>query len=37
VTVSGSMSKTALRGQLNAGGALLKLRSSGGGIRIESN
>ena len=37
VTVRGSVSKTALRGQLNGGGATLKLRSSGGGIRIESN
>jgi len=37
VTVQGSMSKTELRGQLNGGGAVLKLRSSGGGIRIESN
>jgi hypothetical protein len=37
VTVRGSISKTALRGQLNGGGAVLKLRSSGGGIRIESN
>ncbi len=37
VTVRGSVSKTALRGQINGGGAVLKLRSSGGGIRIESN
>ena len=36
VTVRGTVSKTALRGQLNGGGAVLKLRSSGGGIRIES-
>lgn len=37
ITVQGSVSKSALRGRLNAGGAMLKLRSSGGGIRIESN
>lgn len=35
VTVRGSVSKSELRGQLNGGGELLKLRSSGGGIRIE--
>jgi hypothetical protein len=37
VTVRGSISKTALRGELNGGGAVLRLRSSGGGIKIESN
>jgi DUF4097 and DUF4098 domain-containing protein YvlB len=37
VTVRGSVSKSALRGQLNDGGAVLKLRSSGGGIKIESH
>ena len=37
VTVRGSVSKSTLRGQINDGGAVLKLRSSGGGIRIESN
>lgn len=37
VTVRGAIKKTSLRGQLNGGGAVLKLRSSGGGIRIESN
>ena len=37
LTVRGTFSKSALRGDLNGGGAVLKLRSSGGGIRIESN
>ena len=37
VTIRGSVSKSSLRGKLNGGGAVLKLRSSGGGIRIESN
>ncbi len=36
VTVRGKISKSTLRGQLNGGGALLKLRSSGGGIDIET-
>jgi len=35
VTVRGKISRSSLRGQLNGGGAVLKLRSSGGGIRIE--
>lgn len=37
VTVRGRMSKTAIRGELNGGGALLRLRSSGGGVRVRSN
>ena len=37
VTVRGSISKPALRGQLNGGGNRLRLRSSGGGIRIKGN
>ena len=36
VTVRGKISKSTLRGQLNGGGALLKIRSSGGGIDIET-
>ena len=36
LTVSGTLSRTQLRGVLNGGGATLKLRSSGGGVRIES-
>jgi hypothetical protein len=35
VRVRGEISKTELRGTIGGGGALLKLRSSGGGIRIE--
>jgi len=35
VRVRGEISKSQLRGTIGAGGALLKLRSSGGGIRIE--
>lgn len=34
VAVRGSISRNALRGDLNGGGPLLRLRSSGGGIRI---
>lgn len=37
LTVQGTVSRTDLRGRLNGGGELLKLRSSGGGIRIESH
>ena len=37
LTVKGSFSKSSLRGQLNGGGAVLRLRSSGGGIRIDGN
>jgi hypothetical protein len=33
----GKKSRTSLRGDLNGGGAALRLRSSGGGIRIESD
>jgi hypothetical protein len=36
VTVRGKMSRDTLRGQLNGGGARLELRSSGGGVTIES-
>lgn len=35
VTIRGSTSRSALRGTLNGGGALLKLRSSGGGVRVK--
>jgi hypothetical protein len=35
VTVKGTISKTSLRGTLNGGGAVLKLRSSGGGVSLE--
>ena len=34
LTVSGSISRNALRGDLNGGGPTLRLRSSGGGVRI---
>lgn len=34
VTVQGRMARDLLRGKLNGGGALLKLRSSGGGITL---
>ncbi|MDX1644712.1 MAG: DUF4097 family beta strand repeat-containing protein [Thermoanaerobaculia bacterium] len=37
VTVRGTVSRSELQGQLNGGGELLKLRSSGGGIRIEAH
>lgn len=36
VTVRGSVSRSQLRGTLNGGGQLLRMRSSGGGIRIGS-
>ncbi len=36
VRSSGKPSRTSLRGDLNGGGPLLKLRSSGGGIRIDA-
>ncbi len=36
VTVQGRVSRTAVKGSLNAGGQMLKLRTSGGGIRIRS-
>lgn len=35
LTVRGSISRSSLRGQLNGGGATLRLRASGGGVRIE--
>jgi DUF4097 and DUF4098 domain-containing protein YvlB len=34
VTVQGRLDKNSLRGDLNGGGAVLRLRSSGGGVRI---
>ena len=34
ITIQGRVSRTSLRGNLNGGGPILKLRSSGGGIRI---
>jgi hypothetical protein len=34
VTVQGGQSQNALRGDLNGGGAILRMRSSGGGVRI---
>jgi hypothetical protein len=34
VTVRGPVSRNELRGDLNGGGALLRLRSSGGGVRV---
>lgn len=36
VTVQGQISKTSVKGQVGSGGKLLKLRTSGGGIRIKS-
>jgi DUF4097 and DUF4098 domain-containing protein YvlB len=36
VTVQGRVSRTAVKGTLGSGGELLKLRSSGGGIKIRS-
>ena len=36
LTIRGTVSRSQIRGTLNGGGATLKLRSSGGGIRIES-
>lgn len=36
LTVRGEVSKTSIRGTLGGGGALLKLRASGGKIRIEA-
>jgi hypothetical protein len=37
VQTSGKQTRTTLRGNLNGGGSLLKLRSSGGGIRIDAS
>ncbi len=36
VTVRGKIGRDSIRGQLNGGGARLKVRSSGGGVTIES-
>jgi hypothetical protein len=36
VTVQGRVASTSLRGNLNGGGAVLRLRSSGGGVRISA-
>ena len=36
VTTVGAISRQALHGDINGGGALLRLRSSGGGIRISA-
>jgi hypothetical protein len=33
----GKQTRTTLRGDLNGGGSVLKLRSSGGGIHIDAN
>lgn len=37
ITVLGAMSRNRVTGTLNGGGPLLKLHTSGGGVRIESN
>ena len=37
ITVHGSNSRNELRGELNGGGPLLKLRSSGGSIKLHAN
>ena len=34
VTIQGKLENDSLRGEMNGGGALLRLRSSGGGVRI---
>jgi hypothetical protein len=36
VTVQGRVSESAVRGTIGAGGETLRIRSSGGGIRIRS-
>jgi hypothetical protein len=36
VTVQGQVSKTAVKGKIGSGGQLLKMRTSGGGIKIKS-
>jgi len=36
VTIQGRVASTSLRGNLNGGGAVLRLRSSGGGVRISA-
>lgn len=37
VTIQGRISNDSLRGTINGGGALLELRSNGGGVRISAN
>lgn len=37
ITVRGSVSRNSLQGKLNGGGAMLKLRSSGGSIQLRGN
>ena len=37
VTVRGTMKKSELRGEINGGGPMLTLRSSGGSVRIREN
>jgi len=37
LTIQGTISKSEIHGTLNGGGAVLRLRSSGGGVRIESH
>jgi hypothetical protein len=34
VTIQGTIERDSLRGEMNGGGPLLRLRSSGGGVRI---
>ena len=34
VTIQGQIETDSLRGEMNGGGALLRLRSSGGGVRL---
>jgi hypothetical protein len=34
VTIQGKIERDSLRGEMNGGGPLLRLRSSGGGVRI---
>jgi hypothetical protein len=36
VTVQGKVSKTSVKGKIGSGGQLLKLRTSGGGIKIKA-
>jgi hypothetical protein len=36
VTIRGEISRRALRGDLNGGGSVLRLRASGGGVRISA-
>jgi len=37
VTIQGKVESDSLRGDMNVGGPLLRLRSSGGGVRISAN